>query len=110
MKLPSRENAYIPPLKLKGYLLSETHPIGKEKAKLFRSAGFNEGTAALLKEGLLAIARSGRVTDVIESPHGVKYIIEGEIKTPTGDSIKLKTIWIVDIGQERPRFVTAYPA
>jgi len=39
MKLPDREKAYIPLLKIKDYLLSETHPIGKSKAKFFRSCG-----------------------------------------------------------------------
>lgn len=107
--LPNGENAFVPPLKLKAYLLSETHPTGKEKAKFFRSVGFSENTAYLLKEGLLAIARLGNVGDVMESQHGVKYIIDGEIKAPTGGSIELRTVWIVDKGQERPRFVTAYP-
>lgn len=37
MKLPDKEKAYIPLLKIKDYLLSETHPIGKSKAKFFRS-------------------------------------------------------------------------
>ena len=42
MKLPNRENAYIPPRKLTEYLLSETHSIGKSKAKFFRAIGFDE--------------------------------------------------------------------
>jgi hypothetical protein len=109
MKLPNREKAYIPPLKLKAYLLSETHPIGKAKAKLLRSAGFNETSADLLKEVLLTIARSEDIKDVIESPHGVKYIIEGQIQTPAGGNIGVRTVWIIDKGRERPRFVTAYP-
>jgi hypothetical protein len=110
MKLPNGEKAYIPPLKLKAYLLSETHPIGKSKARLFRSAGFNEDNATLFKEGLLAIAQSEEVRDAIESFHGVKYIIEGRLRTPAGEDIRLRTVWIVDKGHERPRFVTAYPA
>lgn len=109
MKLPNRENAYIPPAKLKAYLLSETHSVGKSKAKLLRSLGFNETNVEPLKQGLLSIALSEDVEDVISSSHGVKYIIEGEIKTLGGGVIKMRTVWIVDKGQERPRFVTAYP-
>lgn len=110
MELPNRKNAYISPSKLKDYLLSETHSVGKAKAKLFRTAGFNETNVALLKEGLLAIAHSGQVIETKSSPHGVKYVIDGLFKTPDGNSIKMRTVWIIDKGRERPRFVTAYPA
>ena len=105
----NRENAYIPLSKLKDYLLSETHSVGKSKAKLLRSAGFNEANVTLLKESILAIAHSGQVIEAISSPHGVKYVIDGLLKTPIGGFIKMRTIWIIDKGQERPRFVTAYP-
>ncbi len=43
MKLPHRENAYVPAAKLFDYLLSETHPVGRLKSRFFRSAGFHEG-------------------------------------------------------------------
>jgi len=65
MKLPNREKAYIPLVKLKDYLLSETHLIGKSKAKLLRSAGFNETNVSLLKQGLMAIANSEDTKDMI---------------------------------------------
>lgn len=109
MQLPNREKAYISISKLKDYLLSETHSVGKSKAKFLRTTGFNEMNINLLKEGLIAIAHSGDVEDVISSPHGVKYIIDGLIQTPAGGSIKMRTVWIIDKGLERPRFVTAYP-
>lgn len=109
MKLPNREQAYIPSTKLSGYLLSETHSVGRSKAKLLRSVGFNEANVDLLKQGLIAIAHSEDVKEVISSSHGVKYIIEGLLQTPFGNSIKIRTFWIIEKGQERPRFVTAYP-
>ncbi len=109
MELPNREKAYIPLSKLKDYLLSETHSVGKSKAKLLRSLGFNETNVDLLKQGLISIAHSGDVKEAISSLHGVKYIINGLLKTPDGGSIKMRTIWIIDKGHERPRFVTAYP-
>jgi len=109
MKLPNGENAYIPSLKLKAYLLSETHSVGRSKAKFLRSIGFNEFNVDLLKQGLLAIAHSEDVKDTISSLHGVKYIIEGSLQTPVGGYIKMRTVWIINKGQERPRFVTAYP-
>jgi len=52
----NREKAYISLSKPRDYLLSETHSVGKSKAKLLRSLGFNEMNVNLLKEGLMAIA------------------------------------------------------
>ncbi len=109
MKLQKSEYAYIPLAKLLDYLLSETHPVGKSKAKYLRSLGFNEINVNLLKEGLLAIARLEDVKEAISSSHGVKYVIDGTLQTPTGVFIKLRTIWVIDKNMERPRFVTAYP-
>lgn len=109
MELPNKKNAYIPPAKLKDYLLSETHSVGKSKAKILRTAGFNETNVNLLKEGLIAIAHSETIEEAISSPHGVKYVINGTLKTPEGGIIKMRTVWIIERGQELPRFVTAYP-
>ena len=109
MKLQNKENAYIPTAKLLNYLLSETHPIGKSKARYLRSMGFNETNVNLLKERLIAIAQSENVKETISSSHGVKYVIDGLLQTPVGISTQIRTIWVIEKGQERPRFVTAYP-
>ena len=109
MKLPNSKNAYISSSKLLDYLLSQTHPIGKTKARYLRSAGFNESNVNLLRQSLVNLSQTEEIKEVITSPHGVKYLIEGSIQTPAGTYIKLRTIWIIDSGQDYPRFVTAYP-
>jgi len=110
MKLPQRENAYIPPPKLLGYLLSETHSVGKAKAKFFRALGFNEMNSDVLEQRLLAIAHEANVVDVAPTPRGVKYVLDGDLETISGETVQIRTIWIIEGGQTRPRFVTAYPA
>jgi hypothetical protein len=109
VKLPNRENAYIQPHKLVRYLLSETHSVGRSKAKLLRAVGFNEMNIAMLEQELLAIAQLQDVHSVITSPHGVKYVIEGAIVAPNQISVRLRTVWIIDNGETIPRFVTAHP-
>jgi hypothetical protein len=109
MEFPNRENAYIPLSKLKDYLLSETHLVGKSKAKFLRSVGFNEMNIDMLMQGLISIAHSGDIKEALSSTHGVKYVIDGLLRTPAGGPIEMRTIWITDKGQVRPRFVTAYP-
>jgi hypothetical protein len=56
MKLPNRENAHISPIKLTDYLLSETHSVGRSKAKFLRFVGFNENNREELKNALLSMA------------------------------------------------------
>lgn len=109
MKLPNRESAYISPSKLRDYLLSETHPVGRSKARFFRTLGFDETNINILEQGLIAIARSEDVKEATSSPHGIKYILEGALQTPGGGTVRIQTVWIIDAGQNRPRFVTAYP-
>lgn len=109
MKLPFKEKAYIPKEKLTDYILSETHVGGKSKAKFFRSVGFNENNTSLLEKSLLNIAITQEVKNISESIHGVKYVIEGKIRTPAKGLVQIRTIWILEPNQKVPRFVTAYP-
>jgi len=110
MKLPNRENAYIPSPKLRDYLLSNTHFIGRWKARFFRALGLDEMNADVLEQRLIAIAHSEEVKYVVPSAHGAKYVIEGLLQTPDGSLVKVRTVWILETGDDRPRFVTAYPA
>jgi len=109
MKLPHADRAEVDPGKLERYLLSETHPVGKAKARFFREAGFDDSTIELLVQGLLQIARTQEAVGTSTTAHGQKDILEGELETPSGRRLRVRTIWIIDQGQERPRLVTAYP-
>ncbi len=109
MKLPYRKKAYIQEEKLTEYILSETHTVGRLKAKFFRSAGFNESNVPSLKEELLTITRTQEIKEVKTSEYGKKYIIDGKIKAPKGRLLKVTTVWIIETGKKSPRFVTTYP-
>ncbi len=71
--------------------------------------GFDETNFDLLRQGLIAISQTCDVQKEILSPHGKKYIIDGLLLTPDNRYVKVRTIWIIDKGQDKPRFVTAYP-
>lgn len=109
MQLPNRDQAYIQPSKLTGYLLSETHAVGKSKAKFFRQLGFNETNVAVLEQALLALAKSQTVHEIVKTGHGEKYVIIGPISTPLGKAVTVLTVWITDNGEDVPRFITARP-
>lgn len=109
MLLPDRERAWVPPSKLTLYLLSETHPVGRGKAQFFRGVGYDEQHLPELEQDLLSLARREEVAEMVPSMHGTKYVIEGEVVTPTGRRVYIRTIWIVEPGGQGPRFVSAYP-
>jgi hypothetical protein len=109
MRLPESESAYVPAEKLTGYLLSESHPVGRAKAKFFRSLGYDDSNVADLESGLLEIARNGPIAETEGTPYGVKYVIDGSLKAPAGRIALVRTVWIVETGDIRPRFVTAFP-
>jgi hypothetical protein len=53
MELPNKLQAYISISKITDYLLSESHVVGKSKAKFFRSFGFNETNISQFAKGLV---------------------------------------------------------
>jgi hypothetical protein len=109
MNLPNHESVYVSPEKLTEYLLSTSHSTGKTKARYLRAVGFNETNTDRLLQGLTGIAQSCNIVSKVTTVHGEKFVIDGELQAPNGNIILLRTIWIIDIGQTQPRFVTAYP-
>jgi len=109
MQLPNRANAYISPKKLCEYLLSDTHPVGRFKSKVFTSAGFTEHNINSLREGLLAIAYTNGVREESQGSYGRKYVLDGALRASRGTLLQVRTVWIIDRGEDTPRFVTAYP-
>ena len=92
MELPNKSRAQVPLEKIVNYLLSETHSVGKSKAKYFRSYGFDDENASGLANGLLAIAQNSQVESSERSPYGTKYVVDGELETSNGDKIQVRTI------------------
>jgi hypothetical protein len=110
VKLPFGERACVSPSKATDYLLSRTHPVGRGKARTFLAVGFNETNPSELEEALLSLAHTEDVSGVERSVHGTKYVIDGEIETPSGRRLSVRTVWIIEPGTQVPRLVTAYAA
>jgi hypothetical protein len=109
VKLPFREHAFVPSAKLVDYLLSPTHPVGKSKAQFFAAFGFDATNAAELEWQLITIAHTEDVHQTTSSPYGEKYVVRGILQAADGRQATIATVWIIEPGTERPRFVTAYP-
>jgi hypothetical protein len=109
MSLPNAEQAIVDPAKIRGYLLSFTHPVGRFKASFFAGLGYREEQWEILRDDLLKIARSGIPIRRQPGKFGVKYEIDGILSGPSGQSAEIKTVWMVGAGQTASRFITAYP-
>lgn len=108
-RLPGADQATVSVEKIAGYLLSTTHSLGKEKAKFFGSFGFDASSPAVMREALLGHAATQPLTSTARSAHGVKYVVQCSIETPDRRNPCVRSVWIVEPGADRPRFITAYP-
>ena len=81
----------------------------KGKAGAFRGRGYDDNNVEVFIQDLIALAHTASVINVIPSPHGMKYVVDGEIYTPDGRPMNVHTIWMIDTGQDAPRLISAYP-
>lgn len=109
LKLPNAADAVIDGEKLRDYLLSPAHPIGRFKAAHFRSLGYSQDNWAQLESDLREQHLPEDVNDTEESRYGVKYVIRANLKGPNGKMAELVSVWIVLTKENVPRFVTVYP-
>ena len=109
MKLPNAEGAIIDADKLRGYLLSLEHPVGRFKATFFRSLGYSDENWAQFESDLREFHLVEDVSEVVESRYGRKYVIRANLKGPNGKTTECLSVWIILTEEDIPRFVTAYP-
>lgn len=107
--LPYRKSAYIPEQKLNGYLLSPTHNIGKDKAKVFKKWGYGLNNSNLFAQNLLKVAINNNVLSTKTHTSGKNYEIRGKINTPLLGIVEIVTVWTLEKGKRKPHLVTAYP-
>ena len=109
MLIPNAERAVIDPAKLRGYLLSATHPVGRFKASFFARLGYSADSWQHLDEDLRRqhLLQPARLVE--STRYGQKYEIRAILKGPNKQSALVVSIWLVPAGRDIPRFVTAYP-
>ena len=67
MKLPNYEQAVLPERKITAYLLSSTHPDGRDKEKFFTAFGFSVEHWEILKDTLLRHIVDNEVAKIEDS-------------------------------------------
>ena len=108
MKLPSYHDVRIDEQKVRQYLLSPSHPVGRFKAHVFEALGFNEATAELFIEELRRIAATEEVHGVEDTEYGRKYTVAGDLRGPKGRA-RVLTVWFKAPAETRVRLVSVRP-
>jgi hypothetical protein len=109
MKVPNAKLAVVDPAKVRDYLLSTEHAVGRFKASFFGSLGYARNDWQILVTNLLKIVASEDAESGAQSGFGDKYEVRGTLVGPGGRAAKIVTVWIVLAGETAPRFVTAFP-
>lgn len=108
MRVPNAHSALISESKLREYLLSPEHPVGRYKARFFRSLGYSRDDVDRLAADLRNTL-SNEVEDTAEVEFGTKYVVHGDLLSPNGATTPIVTVWIIITGEDVPKLVTAYP-
>jgi hypothetical protein len=109
VKLPRAAEAIIPVSKIRDYLLSSSHPVGRGKFSFFVGLGFTQGRWEVLAEAVRLHAAITEVRSVESTPFGERFVLEGNLRAPDGREAPIRAVWFIETGEEIPRFVTAYP-
>jgi hypothetical protein len=106
MGLPNADRAEVDLRKLTDYCLSATHPVGKHKAAVFRSAlGLTAADAGLFRDWLLAAA--GEAVPGRADEFGQRYQVDFDVPGLSG-VVTVRSAWMVRVGEDFPRLTTCY--
>jgi len=109
MRIPGADFAVVDPAKIRDYLLSPEHPVGRLKAVFFSALGYTRKDWRRLQHDLLVMVASEEAVLGRSSDFGQKYEVRGTIQGPSGRRAEVVTVWIILASERSPRFVTAFP-
>ena len=109
MQVPHADAATIDPRKLRDYLLSVSHPVGRFKARFFNALGFFAEEWHQLESALRTQHLTADADLVATSNYGATYRIRAILVGPNGRSALAVSVWFIPAGSVAPRFITAYP-
>jgi hypothetical protein len=109
MHIPCADRAVIDPIKVRDYLPSQSHPLGRYKARFFRGLGYERSNWPRLDRDLRFQHLSAPVARTTHTRHDAVYEIRAILKGPSGAAAGLVSVWIVRHGEKHPSLVTAHP-
>ncbi len=107
MKLPKGDHAIVDIRKLLEYCLNPHHPRGRNKARVFASLGIREADAEELRTALVAAASGTAAQPGVADMYGQRYTIDLNLFRQ-GRAVRIRSTWIVRIGDDLPRLTSCY--
>ena len=107
MRLPNPDQAIVPAMKLRDYLLSHAESGGK--AAFFGRLGYTVDNWERLAGDLRLYHLTADAEEVAPTKYGRKFVIPVPLTGPSGVTEIVLSVWIIRLGEDFPRFVTAYP-
>jgi filamentous hemagglutinin len=100
----------IDPRKLDGYALSPTHPVGRHKARLWRSIfGFTHGDGYILEKLLRQQLHQAKPVEMKRTRVRGWELVIPRFRGPNGNEGPVLTAWALEPHKDRPHLTTTYP-
>ena len=107
--LPNAATAEIEEAKLRDYLLSSAHPVGRFKARTLSALGYTRENWQRLHHDLWNHGCAGDCVVGECTLHGQKFKVSGTLVGPNGRRMRYVSVWIIAPHSTTPRFITAFP-
>jgi hypothetical protein len=108
VKIPNANRAVVDIRKLTDYCLSQDHPRGKHKARVFLSAlGLTRAHAGELRDVLLKKVISEECVIGTVDEYGARYMVDFAFARGDREAL-VRSIWIVKAGERTPRLTSCF--
>ena len=108
MKLPNHTQAVVEIAKLRDYCLNPEHIRGQHKARVFASAlNMTANEAEMLKDLLLAAAKTENAVQTTQDEYGERFIIDFEVEHKDKKAL-VRSTWIIRESEDFPRLTSCY--
>lgn len=108
MKIPNAARAVVDIEKIRDYCLSESHPRGKHKARVFKSAlGMTSKDVFELQDTILSAVQVEEAVVGEQDEYGQRYIVDFAMKRQ-GNEVIIRSSWIIRAGESTPRLTSCF--
>ncbi len=108
MILPNAARAILEIEKLRDYCLSESHPRGKHKARVFATTlGLTAADVFELREAILSAVQTEEAVAGERDEYGQRYIVDFSMRRQGREAV-VRSAWIVRRGEDVPRLTSCY--
>jgi hypothetical protein len=99
LPIPNVGQTIIDPVKLHGYLLSRTHPVGRFEAAFFEGLGYAAEERRWREADLRTHHLSQEAIRAEANSYGQKYEIRATLVGPAGRKAVVLSVWMVLTGK-----------